>query len=345
MRVTTGQTGRANNVGGANHGERGATLVFVAIALVVLCGAAALTIDIGNGWVTRRNLVTATDAAALAAAQEYAGGGDGCASTATSYVLNNNPSATGITCTPGGSPATGWVTVYAEDNVSTWFAAVLGRGDYTSNSASTARWGSASTVTGLRPLALCAAAFGVEDWIAKPSQTITRTIDYSKTGQAASCDSGQNGVGGNWGMMDFNGVSGGNNDSKDWILSGYDGVVQAGSPNGTCNDEPWACYQPEPGNALPGVKKELNQILGQEIVLPIINWVVDSNGQNAQFHIMGFANVIINSYKFNNNGYIQVTFLPGLIEGDCCSSSGGPTNVKVIGQCAVDNRNVGACSS
>ena len=44
------------------------------------------------------------------------------------------------------------------------------------------------------------------------------------------------------------------------------------------------------GTCLPGVKKELKQILGEEITLPVVNWIVDENGQNAQMHIMGFAN-------------------------------------------------------
>lgn len=328
----------------AGRDERGISLIFMAIAMTALLAAAAVTIDLGNGWVTRRNLVTSTDAAALAAAQEFALGGDGCAGIDDTYVGLNNPTATGITCTTGGSGSIGWVTVYAEDDVQTWFAPAIGLGDYSASSASTARWGSPVSVTGLRPLSLCAQAFGIEDWIADPSQTITRTVDYSKNGQAPECDSGQNGIPGSWGMMDFNGVAGGNNDSKDWVLNGYDGDVQAGSPNGTCNDEPWACYQPEPGNALPGVKKELEDILGLEIVLPVVNWVVDANGQNAQMHIMGFARVIIVDFKPNGqNAYIEVTFLPGLITGSCCGDNSGPSNVSVIGACAVDNRNVGAC--
>ncbi len=206
-------------------------------------------IDLGNGWQSRRHLVTATDAAALAAAQDYAIDLDGCTNQAATYVNNNFADATMVSCVLGGSPGAGWVTVTADVDVTTRFAGVIGAGDYDVSSASTARWGTTRTVGGLRPLSLCAKAFGIESWLDDPQEELTVRVDYTKDGDHPECDSGQNGVPGTWGMMDFNGIAGGNNDSKEWILTGYPDLVQGGTPNGTCapDDEPWACYQPEPG--------------------------------------------------------------------------------------------------
>ncbi len=61
--------------------DDGVTLPLVAIMLVVITGMAALTIDLGNGWRIRRALIPATDSAALAAAQDYAQGINGCDTT------------------------------------------------------------------------------------------------------------------------------------------------------------------------------------------------------------------------------------------------------------------------
>lgn len=49
--------------------ESGAVAVIVAICLVALFGAAALAIDLGSGWTTKRDLVIDLDSAALAGAQ------------------------------------------------------------------------------------------------------------------------------------------------------------------------------------------------------------------------------------------------------------------------------------
>ena len=52
--------------------ERGAVAVIVAIMALLLFAAAAYAIDLGNLWQTRRNMVTASDAAALGAAEKFA---------------------------------------------------------------------------------------------------------------------------------------------------------------------------------------------------------------------------------------------------------------------------------
>lgn len=52
------------------RGERAQILPIVALALVVLLGGAALSIDVGYAYYAKRQLQAATDAAALAGAQD-----------------------------------------------------------------------------------------------------------------------------------------------------------------------------------------------------------------------------------------------------------------------------------
>jgi len=60
----------------------GQTFVLVSIALVVLIGMAALAVDVGDLWTTRRLMQSAADAGAVAGADEIAIGGSSTAITA-----------------------------------------------------------------------------------------------------------------------------------------------------------------------------------------------------------------------------------------------------------------------
>src|SRR4051812_44857626 len=126
----------------ARADERGAVAVMVAIVLVLLMGLAALALDSGNGWRTRRSLITATDAAALAAADTYAQKGNGCAGVPSTFVSANVPAAsvTGCNLTPLG-PGAAAVTVQAKVPLHYTFAGIIGVGDRDVHSSTTAAYG------------------------------------------------------------------------------------------------------------------------------------------------------------------------------------------------------------
>ena len=68
--------------------QRGQAIVMVAVALVVLMGCAALTIDLGFAWYAKRELQATADAAALAGAQELPNSAN-AVSRANQYVALN----------------------------------------------------------------------------------------------------------------------------------------------------------------------------------------------------------------------------------------------------------------
>ena len=72
------------------RGERGQILPIVALALVALLGIAAFAIDVGYAYYAKRQLQSATDAAALAGAQDLPTVATAIA-TATSYAAANTP--------------------------------------------------------------------------------------------------------------------------------------------------------------------------------------------------------------------------------------------------------------
>ncbi|NNF55678.1 MAG: hypothetical protein HKN03_14685 [Acidimicrobiales bacterium] len=333
---------------GSRHDQQGAVMAITAIAMVTLMAAAALSVDLGVGWATRRNLVTSTDAAALAAAQTFVGGGDGCAVTAPSYLGTNAPSSTMTLCTTGSSgTADGTVTVSAEQNVDVYFGKVVGMAPYIASSSTTVRWGPPAGATGLRPIGLC--ADGIQGFLNDPTTTATYEISYndqgSSSGQIDFCGNGQ--PEGNWGIVDFDNNGNSNAEIKDQLANGYPNPVYSGTIGGNCTNEAYACYEGNTGQGLTNAyKTELANLRDNNIYfgVPIFDFFTDLPGGNLELHLVGFARVRIIAYKLTGaTRSITLEFSPGLITGECCNPGGPPTNTQSLEICAVKENDLSGC--
>lgn len=167
--------------------ERGAIAVVVAVCMLALLGVAAIAVDSGNNWQQRRQLTTAVEAAALAAAADYSWGDDGCTLAASDYLARNFATATLVSCTPHGDLANGtfgWVTVQAEIVVDQMFGGVLGQSTVPVRTVSHAMFGVPAVAgEGARPLGLCTEA--VEDdaafqaWQSSGTESAAMQIPYT----------------------------------------------------------------------------------------------------------------------------------------------------------------------
>jgi len=135
------------------HQEEGVVAIVVAITLVVLMGAVALTLDVGGMLYRRREMVNGADAAALAAAMECSNGkglvaataaanhqfeGDSPGSKASGYSLDS------IAASPACGGTAGHITVTYTTQQPLYFAPVLGMSDHHAiTTAATASWGPA----------------------------------------------------------------------------------------------------------------------------------------------------------------------------------------------------------
>ncbi len=330
--------------------ERGAVMVITAVSMVALLAAAALAVDIGNGFQTRRRLVTTSDAAALAAAQDFVLGANGCATQAAAFVNANFPDANLLACSTaaGSSANAGAVTVSVDAEVRAWFSPVIGLGNFDADSSTTVEWGGPIAVSGLRPFGLCATGSNAfQAWLGNPTSTAVITIPYSKDDQPDACNGDAN-VPGNWGVIDFNGGSNPQGETNTWTQDGYDGLVNAGTLGATCDTEAFACYEGNPGsfnNPLAGPLAFLrdNQIT---FTLPVFDSLNELPGGNAQFHFVYFVNVQLVDFRVNGNQanrFLTLRFQPGLAQGTCCDNSGPNTGVKVIAVCAVDSTDPNNC--
>ena len=155
--------------------EHGISTVIVAVSLIGLFGAVLLSLDAGNMWQTRRNIITATDATALDRARsEILSSGTACSTsttpTWTDYLIRNaGPIVTGseqCNVYPGTVTGTGYVTVQAAKNAKTRFGGLFGIGDTQPYSLSAAQIFYPKTVEGLRPIGLCIGDHHIRDeWI------------------------------------------------------------------------------------------------------------------------------------------------------------------------------------
>ncbi len=323
-------------------------MAITAIALVTLMGAAALSVDIGVGWATRRNLVTSTDAAALAAAQTFASGGNGCASSAPSYLGTNAPSSTMTLCTTGSSStAAGTVTVSAEEDVAVYFGRAIGMAPYTASSSTTVRWGRPLSATGLRPIGLCVNA--LDSFFASPNSIQTLEISYdeqgSGSGQIDFCGNGK--PEGNWGIVDFGNDQNSAAQIKDELRNGYQLPVYTGTIGGDCSTEPDACYEGSTGQGLTNAyKTQLDYLKSNNIYfsVPIFDFFTEGSGANLEFHLVAFARVRIVTYELTGSSRsITLEFSPGLITGTCCNPGGPASNAYVIQICAVKESDLSGC--
>jgi Flp pilus assembly protein TadG len=122
------------------RGERGQILAVVALALVALLGVCAFAIDVGYAYYAKRQLQSATDAAALAGAQDLPVAATAIA-TATSYAAANTPANLSnlqftyqTKCTATAVVATGCnaavnpnaLVVTGTASTNTWFAKIFG---------------------------------------------------------------------------------------------------------------------------------------------------------------------------------------------------------------------------
>ncbi len=307
--------------------ERGAVAVIVALCAVVIFGFAAYAVDLGHLWQERRQAVTATDAAALASAGDYAVGGNGCSSSAGVYTAANQADASVIACDPTIRATSGYVTVSTKVNVPYFFGQIFGASSNDITTRTTAQWGIPKSVAGLRPFGLCIEANQqLKDWLANPvGSSGTVRITYGKS-QPNAC--GTN-VPGNWGVQDFDGGANSNNDIKNWTMYGYPGTVSVG--DNILGDT--GAFSNSLDSGLSFLKSS-----GQSFALPVFD-LATGNGSNARFHIVAF--VIVKLVDFKTTGaqaqrYMDLVFTNAVVSGTCCSLNGIDTGVRAIRICDVN---------
>jgi len=300
--------------------ERGAVLVIVCVTMVAFIGATAFAVDLGSAWESQRRLHTATDAAALAVANEYAANNDvPCTTVADSFVDANDTDAEVTACEPHENGGSGYVTVSAERPVDFHFAGVFGIDSTDVSSSTTAAYGSPLAVTGLRPIAVCVYFPPVAEWLNEPDGPTgpSEPIEIPFTKEDLGCEN----TPGNWEWLDIDAGGGGANELAYDLRNGSDESVTI------------------PGVIAPKTGRVSSVDDDLQYLVPLFN-LKEGTGNNSLYHAVGVVTVKL--LAFNVGGSQDddsFTFIltPKTIEGTCCSEGALDTGTKVVNICAVDD--------
>jgi Flp pilus assembly protein TadG len=310
---------------GAHRDEGGAVAVIVVLCLVAVMAMLVLTMDVGTLLLSRRAMVNAADAAALAAAQScglHAGSAD-AGGQITLYAQENSSgssvAAGSPTYTPNCDAASGTVTVRLQSEQSLAFAPVLGLSDHaTVGTVATAAWGGAGSTEHVAPLMLSATRL-TDCEIPPPVGTpfVPKTCSFWWNNGNGGPPSGTALDNAEWGTLDLNNwnVQPADHCSQStppdfdtWMFQGFDGplpINPAPAPTYVCRGQ---------GNFGASLDKKLEDARDQQLhlVFPVNDpsKQIDKDGaictpttpgcSTDKYDIIGFAYlVIVDLYKGN----------------------------------------------
>lgn len=313
--------------------EKGASIVIIGVSLLAVFGAAVLSVDAGNMWQSRRNIITASDASAHQEARTAAllGGDQACQDGgAWEDILAENAGSdvNPIDCevVPVGDDGAGYVVVEADQPVDFRFAPILGIGDSNAFSLSAAQHGFTDTIEeGLRPMAFCAQNSDVQEWIdgTGTGDPYHAANVYHLTWTKDNPDAcGGDDTPGNWGWMDLDSGSNQNADNKTWVESGYgdencsngcSGEVKIGEcDTGQSADQQDGCDGTTGARAANndhdcGQQSTLGAALdclidsGEVFFVPVYESAT-GNGSTADFEVVQFLGVRLIDFCLTSNG-------------------------------------------
>jgi Flp pilus assembly protein TadG len=276
-----GRSGRA-------RGERGQALVFSVLLLASLLGAAALAIDAGSWFRTRRQDQTVVDAAALAGAQALPDDPSQAVTLALNYAKKN-----GVTLAPAdvsissGVVADDTITVSYHGPAPTYFARVFGLSSVSigadaaarSDVPGAARWVAPIVVPTTNPQLQCSPP---------PCSGTTQItlLDLHKPGNGNAS--------GSFALLD--------------LIQNDTGNVGAGTlagwmANGDSNAMPLGTYDAAPSTNFnsSGFQAALQARVGSEVLFPVYQPPITNGGSNAAFDIVGWVGFHIDSETANGN--------------------------------------------
>ena len=283
--------------------ERGAVAVMVGLAMVVLLGMLALTLDLGRAVGVRRDMVNAADAAALAAAQECAlNRGPAAATSAANETASLNDTAATLAaididpeCAPGALSTTDpkLVTVTYSRVLDYYVAPILGFDDVTIRTTATAIWGAARKASAPIPLRINLSSLINCGIRADGSYPVTCYLVFDNQDAAGAANDwswlyfgGPDGSG--WDTTSCTSQAGGSNDPG-YFLGG--GVFDPNAPEaGLLNDPPPTYVCAYSGNAQ-DVVFDLISREGDLLTFPVVdteNFDVIGQGANLAWPVVAF---------------------------------------------------------
>jgi Flp pilus assembly protein TadG len=293
-----------------NENERGQAFVLMTLSLVVLVGMAALVLDVGAWFQTKRHLQGTADAAALAGAQDLPETPSVAKATAADYASRNGGDVLGadisITSSPAGANDT--ISVKAAKSKPGIFSGVLGIGGANIDAHARARVGPPVEVLHVAPMTVFCDHDLVHncDGETKPTFGVMTHLDFDKEGAPGA-----------FGMLNLSGGSGtpGSSEEAEWILRGFNKLLKPG------------IYRSDPGAKFESsnIQSALDARIGSVLLFPVYK-TLTGEGQNAEYDIIGWIGFHLTSYEVHGHnvsieGYFTTFIATGILAG---SGGGAP---------------------
>lgn len=291
------------NMRSQSSGERGAAGVTVAIMMLVLVGAGAMAVDVGQIYSERAQLQNGADAGALAVALSCKQGT--CNSALADSLANSNSiDAASTAAVDLTVPTQVTVTTSTKNGSSSFltnlFANAINAGPVTVGAQAVAGFGVPGSGSGF-PLALSDNCFN----LSSGSQTAEVQKMSYKPGGTCTGPSGTQ-IAGGWGWLD---------ESSPCNAVTHVGTNDMGSDPG--NNPPTGC------ETILGAWKDTLSAGGEvKVLFPVFDEATGT-GQNGSFHIIGYATFKIWGWKFGNNGVYEFrnkSTDPGMTSDLACSA-------------------------
>ena len=292
--------------------ESGQAFVLMALSLVVIMGMAALVVDVGNWYHTKRRLQATADAAALAGAQLLPKDSAGAQAMALSYANKNGGDVAGadiaVTST---AVADDTIGVRARKTDAGVFGSVLGIASADISARAKARVGPPLKARYVAPMVVFCDHPLIHNCNgdSTPDFGSDTTMDYDPMGAPGA-----------FGMLNLDGGNGtpGSSDEANWILHGFNKYLGLGD------------YRSDPGAKFSSsnIQDALEARKGSVLLFPVYRQL-DGQGQNAAYEIIGWIGFHLTSYEVHGNnstlhGYFTEFIAQGILSQD--GGDGGPSS-------------------
>ena len=261
--------------------ESGQAILMTVLFLVVIVGAAAMTVDVGSWYQQQRQAQATADAAALAGAQVLPADPVQAQTLAAQYATANGggvvPSG-GITLRSDFEP-NDTVVVNISKNAPSFFANIFAIDHATVTATAAARAGVPNQVDGVAPI------------VVNKNHPLLSGPGCPCFDVPTTLPLGKDGAPGAFALVDLNGGSNGNGDLANWIQNGYDGYLGLGD------------YQSNPGAQFnsSGVQSALSDRIGSELLFPVYD-TLSGGGANAEYDVIGWVGFHLTSFDAQGNG-------------------------------------------
>jgi hypothetical protein len=288
--------------------ESGQAIVLMALSLVVIMGMAALVVDVGNWYHTKRRLQGTADAAALAGAQLLPQDSSGAQAMALSYADKNGGDVAGADITVTSTlQQDDTISVRAKKTDAGVFSNMLGIASADISARAKARVGPPVQAKHVAPMVVYC------DHPLIHNCSGDSTPDFGED-HPTTMDYDPMGAPGAYGMLNLDGGSGtpGSSDEAEWILHGFNRYL----PTGDYRSDPGAKFSSS------NIQDALQARRGTALLFPVFRQL-DGTGQNAVYEIIGWIGFHLNTFEVHGNNAVLHGYFTEFIAIGILAGSGG----------------------